>query len=185
MNGHYWIRCHYVDASALVKLVADDDGEKDGREDLRRYYWSHTANMYATSHSVTEALAVLKGKYKRGDIDRETYSEYVDRFLTRTIGGNLRVEDDEEIVPILSTVVRDESRRLIERYDIDFLDAFQLVVIMRGKFRHMVGASQTLLISADRGLAKAALAEGLASWCCLDASEPPRVEAPGWLRDQE
>jgi predicted nucleic acid-binding protein len=176
----YWVRCHYMDASALVKLIADDDSEKDGREALRDYYWKNTANMYATSHSVTEALSIFKGKYKRGIIQRHEYTRYVDKFLLRTIGANLRVQDDQERLPILSPTVRDEAKKLIENYDIDFFDAFQLVVIKRGQFQHMVGGSQTLLITADRDLARAARAEKLSAWCCLDEASPANIDPPTW-----
>jgi predicted nucleic acid-binding protein len=172
----HMIRCHYVDASALVKLIADDDAEKDGRAELREYYWKNTANMYATSHSVTEALSIIKGKYKRDKIDRDTYTEWVNKFLIQTIGANLRIEDDEEEAPILSQTVRSEAKLMIEKHDIDFLDAFQLIVIMRGRFRHMTDGSQTMLVTADRGLARAAKSEGLRSWCCLDEPMPHLTE---------
>jgi len=66
-----WVRCHYVDASTLVKLVAEDESERLGRQELREYYWANTANMYATSSSVTEAISVFKSKYARKQITRD------------------------------------------------------------------------------------------------------------------
>ena len=177
----YWIRCHYLDASALVKLVAEDEAERPGRQALRDYYWANTANVYSTSYSVTEALSAFKYKYVRKQISRDEYKDYVRRFLRLTIGANLRVEDD---IPILSGVVRDEAERMIDAYDIDFLDSFQLVVLKRGQFRHMVGGSKTVLITADRELANSARKEGLAVWYCVDEPAPPAVESPSWWIDQ-
>jgi predicted nucleic acid-binding protein len=181
----YWIRAHYLDASALVKLIAEDDAERPGREALRNYYWANAANVYSTSHSITEALSAFKHKWVRKEISGAQYKEYIDKFLTLTIGANLRVEDDEDVIPILSKEVGDEAERMIDAYDIDFLDCFQLIVIKRGHFRHMVGGSKTLLITADRNLAKAARKEGLSAWCCLDELVPPFVESPTWWADQQ
>jgi predicted nucleic acid-binding protein len=181
----YWIRSHYLDASALVKLVADDEAERPGRQPLRDYYWANAANVYSTSHSVTEALSAFKHKYVRKKINREQYKKYIHDFLKLTIGANLRVEDAEEEIPLLSPIVEQEAERMIDAYPIDFLDCFQLVVIKRGQFRHMVGGSKTLLITADRELAKAARRQGLSVWNCVDEPAPPLVESPAWWADQQ
>lgn len=171
------VRDHYMDASALVKLAVDTPDEEHGRAVLRDYYWNN-ANMLATSHSLTEALAVIKGKRKSGKLTPDQYWETVDRFIMHTIGARLRVRDDEELVPLLSPTVLGEANRLIFAYGIDFLDAFQLIVLRHGSSQHMIYNSQTLLINADRELTKAARAEGLAAWCCLDEPSPPLVKEP-------
>jgi predicted nucleic acid-binding protein len=181
----YWIRSHYLDASALVKLVADDEAERPGRQALRDYYWANAANVYSTSHSVTEALSAFKLKYRRKEISREQYKEYIEKFLKLTIGANLRVQDDEDVVHILSPTVSHEAERMIDEYDFDFLDCFQLVVLKLGQFRYMVGGSKTLLITADRELAKAARNEGLSVWYCVDEPVPPLVDSPAWWVDQQ
>jgi predicted nucleic acid-binding protein len=166
-----------------VKLVAEDDAERPGRQALRDYYWANAAsNVYSTSYSVAEALSAFKHKYVRKQISRDEYKDYVRKFLRLTIGANLHIEDD---VPILSTTVSEEAERMIDAYDIDFLDSFQLVVLKRGQFRHMVGGSKTVLITADRELAKAAHKEGLAVWYCVDEPAPPSIESPSWWVDQQ
>jgi predicted nucleic acid-binding protein len=91
-------------------------------------------------------------KYVRGRIARSEYKHYVREFLKLTIGLNLRIDE----VQVLSPVVRDEFERLIDTYDIDFLDCFQLVTIMHGKYRVLVDRSKSLLITADKKLAEAA-----------------------------
>jgi predicted nucleic acid-binding protein len=62
------IRVLYLDASALIKLVADDVDELPGRDAVRKYYWAHAAHVYSTSYSITEALSAFKLKYVRGRI---------------------------------------------------------------------------------------------------------------------
>jgi predicted nucleic acid-binding protein len=161
------VRALYLDASALVKLVADDVDELPGRDAVRAYYWPHAAHVYSTSYSITEAA--FKLKYVRRRIPRDKYKQYVREFLKLTIGLNLRIDE----VQILSPVVRNEFERLIDTYDIDFLDCFQLVTIMHGKYRVLVGGSKSLLITADKKLAEAARKESVDVWYCVDEPAPP------------
>ena len=162
------IRVLYLDSSALVKLVADDVDELPGRDAVRAYYWPHAAHVYSTSYSVTEALSAFKSKYVRGRIVRDVYKLYIREFLKLTIGSNLRIDE----VQILSPVVRDEFDRLIDTYDIDFLDCFQLVTIMHGEYGVLVGGSKSLLITADKKLAEAARKENVEAWYCVDEPAP-------------
>jgi predicted nucleic acid-binding protein len=168
MEGHYWCTPHYLDASALVKLVADDDSEEPGREVLRKYYWQHTANMYATSYCITEALSAFKGKRAKKVITEDQYISYVQTFIRLFLGANLRQDD----VPILSPIVFSETERLIKKYEIDFLDCFQIVTIMHGQFCHSGPNDQSILITADADLAKAARAEGARVWECRTEPAP-------------
>lgn len=77
----YSLKAHYLDASALVKVVADDPDEEPGRKALHDYLYgggSHEhAHMYATSLCVTEALSVYKRKFLRGQILEDKYIQYV------------------------------------------------------------------------------------------------------------
>ena len=167
MDPGYSVKAHYLDASALVKLVADDPDEEPGRDVLRKYYREHS-NRYATSCSVTEAFSAFKLKYVRGRIPEAQYIKYVHEFIRTVIGANLQIDE----VSILSPVVRSEAERLIKTYKIDFLDCFQIVTILQGRFRYMVAGSQSILITADRALAKAARAEGARVWECTTEPGP-------------
>jgi predicted nucleic acid-binding protein len=164
-----WCRPNYLDASALVKLVADDVDEEPGRTALRAYYWQNASSVYATSFSVAESLSAFKSKSLRGRISETEYIKYVRDFIRLTVGSNLRIDE----VPILSPVATHEAERLIKEHGIDFLDCLQIVTIMYGQFRYLGPNSKSLLITADRNLAKAARAEGVKVWECT--SEP----APG------
>lgn len=127
MTGVYSVKMHYLDASALVKLVADDPDEEPGRAVLRQYYRDHP-NRRATSYCVTETLSAFKSKYLRKRISEEQYIRYVKDFIGNVIGANLRIDE----VSILLPVVRTEAERLIKAHAIDFLDAFQIVTCCAG-----------------------------------------------------
>lgn len=168
MQIGYSVKAHYLDASALVKLVADDPDEEPGRDALRKYYREHSSR-YATSYCVTEAFSAFKGKFVRGRITEDQYIKYVQDFIRTVIGANLEINE----VSILSPVVHSEAERLIRTYKIDFLDCFQIVTILQGQFRYLGPQSKSILITADRGLATAARAEGARVWECT--SEPAPV----------
>jgi predicted nucleic acid-binding protein len=168
MQTGYSVKAHYLDASALVKLVADDPDEEPGRSLLRKYYREHS-NRYATSYCVTEALSAFKTKFLRGKITENEYLKYVQTFIRTVIGANLQIDE----VSILSPTVLSETERLIKTYKIDFLDCFQIVTILQGTFRHLGPESKSILITGDRDLAKAARAEGAKVWECT--SEPAPV----------
>lgn len=68
----YSVKAHCLDASALVKLVADDADEEPGREVLRTYYRNHSSR-YSTSFCVAEALSAFKQKFLRNKITRAEY----------------------------------------------------------------------------------------------------------------
>jgi predicted nucleic acid-binding protein len=122
MRTRYFVKAHYLDASALVKLVADDPDDEPGRDILRKYYREHS-NRYATSYSITEAFTAFKGKFVRGRIAESEYIKYVHDLIRTLIGVNLQVDE----VSILSPVVHTEAERIIKTYKVDFLDAFQIV----------------------------------------------------------
>lgn len=175
MDPNYWCKAHYLDASALVKLVADDPSEEPGRDVLRKYYWGHIASMYATSYCITEAFSAFKTKFLRGQITENQYIEYVRKFVRQFLGANLR----QDQVQILSPVVLSEAERLIKRHKVDFLDCFQIVTIMHGQFHALGPNSQSILITADEGLAKAARDEGVRVWECRTEPAPDIALAGG------
>jgi len=86
---------------------------------------------------------------------------YVQDFIRTIIGANLQIDE----VPILSAKILSAAERLIKTYRIDFLDCLQIVTIMQGQFRLGGPNSQSILITADRGLEKAA-PEGAKVWEC-------------------
>ncbi len=178
MTGHYWCVPRYYDASALVKLVADDTDEEPGQQVLRNDYWSHTASVYATSYCITEAFSAFKRKLDRGRISQAQYLKYLRDFRVQFLGCNLRQEE----LPLLSPIVATETERLITTYNIGFVDCFQIVTLRHGRYRVLGPNSQAILITADRGLAKAARAEGARVWECTREPIPGEV-IPSYVAD--
>ena len=163
-----WGKAHYLDASALVKLVAEDPDEEPGRDAVRKYYWGNRDSVYAISYCVTDAFSAFKIKSLRHRITEDQYIKYILEFRRLILGVNLRIDD----VPILSPIVSTEAERLIKKHNIDFLDCFQIVTILHGRFRVLGPNSRSILITADRDLAKAARAEGAKVWECTTEHAP-------------
>lgn len=160
------VKVHYLDASALVKLVADDPDEEPGRKNIRAFYQSNT-NFYATSHCLSEALGVLKRKYSCKKLTKDEYIKAVMDFISKTVGDKLRIDD----MPLLSPKLLAEAETLMAQHGLDFVDCVQIVTILHGQFSVLVGDSQSVLITADKKLAKVARTKGARVWLCTD--EPP------------
>jgi predicted nucleic acid-binding protein len=163
---HHSVRVHYFDASALVKLVAEDVDEKPGRDVLREYF-RNCASRYTTSFCIAEAFGAFKRKFQRKKISLEQYIDYV-RNLIREIVNHFKVDE----VPILSHDVVAKAEDLVAKYKIDFIDCCQIVTLTQGEFSFLVGPSQSILITADHALAVAARAEKAKVWECTSESAP-------------
>jgi len=162
------IKAHYLDASALVKLVADDQKEEPGRKTLREYYRQHTGFL-ATSHCVSETLNVLKVKHMyRHELSQADYLDTISRFIKGIIGGKLQIDE----LPILSPKLLQEAEILISKYGLDFVDCAQIVTVKHGRFSVLVGDSKSVLITADKELAKVAKKEGVRVWECTTEVPP-------------
>ena len=178
MESHA-VKICYLDASALVKLVADDPDEEPGRTAVRNYYYSH-ASMKATPYCVSEALSAFKHKFLHKKISRDEYIRYVKTFVGRIIGGNLEIDEPKSsewignYPPILSTLkLLDEAETLLNKHDLDFIDCVQIATIRHGKYSRGCGDSKSILITADRQLAEVARAEGARVWECTSEPPPP------------
>lgn len=147
------VKYHYLDASALVKLVAEDADEEPGRNELRTYYRDH--DLYCTtSYCIAEALSAFKLKWLRKKVTQDEYVRDVREFFRVVVSG-LTVDE----VP-LSLRVLDEAERLMKAHEIDFIDSIQVVTVLHGKLSVLTGDSRSLFITADRKLATAARQEG-------------------------
>ena len=159
------VRVHYFDASALVKLVAEDKAELPGREQLRAFFFG-PIQRYATSYCIAEALSAFKLKWLRKDSTEAEYLKNIREFF-RLVVSSLVVDE----VP-LSLQIQAEAERLVTAYKIDFIDSIQLVTVLQGRFSVFVRASQTLFVTADRRLANAARKEGAKVWLCTKGAVP-------------
>lgn len=158
------VKAHYLDASALIKLLIDIKEEEGGRESLRTYFNANTG-FHTTSLCFAEAFGVLKVKYfYKKEIRQEEYLKAVENL----IWGKIEIDD----VPIRQFEVFTEAKRLVSQYQIDLSDAMQIVTIMKGKYSVLCDRSKSILITADKLLAKAAREEGVRVWDCLTELGP-------------
>lgn len=65
-----------------------------------------------------------------------------------------------------------EVKRLVKQYNLDIVDAMQMVTVMKGKYSVYSSDSKSLFITADKDLAKAAKKEGILVWDCIDKPVP-------------
>jgi predicted nucleic acid-binding protein len=158
-----WARAHYLDASALVKLVADEPHSNAVRE----FFQSNT-NFHATALCLGEALGVLKGKWQRREITDATYFEATRRLIIDAWGKRIGLDSVEMLDPKIHADVEAMARK----HALDLSDALQLVTILKGRFSMLGPNSASVLITADKGLATAAAAEGVRAWNCSAGPAP-------------
>jgi predicted nucleic acid-binding protein len=130
---YYAIKVHYFDASALVKLVADDVDEEPGRSVLRQYHREHAHPGYTVSFCVAEALGALKLKFLRGKISETHYQKCV-RNLIRIIGNTFQIDELDVLLPF----VGNEFERLATKYKLDFIDCLQIATLKHGSIRRPI-----------------------------------------------
>lgn len=159
------IRIHYLDASAIVKLLIDEEGS----EVLRSYHGRDVGfQFHATSLCFAEALGVLKVKhFYRKEISEDDYLTACD-YLFGWAGDETELELED--VETKDRLVFTEAERLVKKYKIDVSDAFQIVSVKRNPLRRY--GNDLMLITGDGDLAKAACQEGIQVWNCVTEPEP-------------
>lgn len=157
------IRTHYLDASAIVKLLVNEQGS----EDVRKYFDKYS-NFCTTSIYFAETLGVLKKKYLREDIMQQDYLGACNLLMAQISGESIGIDDIE----IANRQTYLEVEKLAQKYNLDISDSFQIVTLKRGYFSILRGESEPMLITADKKLAKTARQEDLKVWYCVEEPEP-------------
>ena len=159
---------HYLDASALVKLViAESDSDK-----LRAY--CARAYLATTLLCFGEALGVLKAKWAHRHLTQEQYLAACEELFTRVRNSSLEIES----TPLLSSdprelrVIYQEVEALAQKYCLDISDALQLHALRTGAYSRLEGTARASLVTADGKLARAAKAEGMPVWDCVRDPAP-------------
>jgi predicted nucleic acid-binding protein len=176
MLGSGGIKVKYLDASALVKLVIDEDN----CHPLREFFNSNT-NFFATWLCLAEALGVLKSKWVGKQIKDISTKIETDKYFEATRNliiywrRLIELDDIELVDPSIPLKVE----RIARNYDLDYSDALQLITINGGRYSGIayeaspnVYESALVLITADKKLAYAATAEGIRVWNCTDGPAP-------------
>ena len=160
------LRPHFLDASALVKLVADEPGSGVFRKYFKSNSWFVTSQL-----CIAEALGVIKRHWQRGSMTDERYFAGAWEILfSNRDGGRIRLVPEH----LGQLEAFAEARRLSSAHDLDLSDALQLHVLRQGSLAPYCEGSQAVIVTADRALARAARAEGLLAWDCLAEAAPPR-----------
>jgi predicted nucleic acid-binding protein len=161
-----FLRPHYLDASALVKLVVDEEHAGRIRSYFDEYATLHT--FHATSVCVAEALSCLKVKYLyRKGLTQPQYLRACNILLSYLREGRISVMQSE----LENTVVFGRTITLAEKYGLDVSDAFQIVTV--SQMCSSLGPERApVLVTADNELAHAAQAEGLKVWNLLRDLKP-------------
>ena len=158
-------RANCFDASALLKIFTLEQGS----DLVRDYFNNRSPTKYTTPFCFYETLNVLKVKWLyRKEITNAEYTETAFR-LVAWFGASTRYAKD---IDLQDPNTFFKVRELSERHSLDLSDAFQILSVKEGYFSHLINDSQTVLVTADESLAKAARLEGIKSWYCLGEREP-------------
>jgi len=158
------VRANCFDASALLKRYVQEDGSE-----ILRAYWNRESTKFTTSLCFYEALTKLKHfHFRRKAINWAEYNKATLELYAWYRAMEKKIRD----LDFLSPEVFFAAQRTAEKHGLDLSDAFQIHSVKEGFFSNMCGDSETILVTADRGLAKAARAEGLRVWSILDDPAP-------------
>jgi len=151
------VRTHCLDASALIKHYIKEHGSAD-----LSAYLQGQANWYTTPFCLFEALSVLKAKFKnKNRPDAITEDEYHSAGFSMLADFDVRSKHLRDL-DFINPLVFSEVQSICRKYPmLDFSDAFQILSVKKGYYSHFCGDSQTVLVTADADLAKAAELEGL------------------------
>ena len=154
---------HFLDASAAVKLVLDEDDAAK----VRNYFAKKRGGYWITDVCLVEALGVLKRNKKR--LGLNSYLSRCSMLISYIRNGRINlVETELQKIPIWN-----DTERIAKKYDkLDVSDALQIVTVQTHITRNFADDSKTILITADFELAAAARNEGLRAWYCVSEDAP-------------
>jgi predicted nucleic acid-binding protein len=145
---------YLFDATALVKLVVDEQGSRAIRQ-----LCSTPEVIRTTWLCLAEAYGVVKRHWQKEKWTAERYcgkifdlQHYVQRRIKLEGSINLSQRDFRE------------TERIHGQYRIDFSDALLVVVLRSGLYAHLTGNSKPVLVTSDKNLFRAARAEGIMTW---------------------
>jgi len=163
MSPKLCCKWHYLDASAIVKLYADEAGSSA----LHRFRNANT-NFCTTPICLAEALCAFSKKRTHEEMSVEQYFSAVCRLLTDAWGKRIEIDD----IAYVNAVVQAEVETTAKKHSLDISDALLLVTILKGPRSNAELGSRSVLITANRNLAIAAGSEDVRVWNCIDGSMP-------------
>lgn len=157
-------RADFFDASALVRLYVDEPGATE----VRIYFQSRTTK-YTTQFCFYEALSVLKSNWR--DKGRLTKEQYLNAAYNLTVWYNASAQEIDDL-DFRDLQIFRKARLIAESNALDLSDAFQILSVKYGYFSPLVNESQTVLVTADKILARVARQEDLRVWSVLEEAAP-------------
>ena len=163
-----WIKVHYLDACAVVRIFIEEEGSKE----LKKYF-EMESNFWMTSICFIEALGVLKKKcFYEKLIMKKEYLDACDELMVTIEEKIIRIDE----FSITNSETFREVEKLVEQYEkIDVSDAFQIVSIKHSWLSKFTEIPQPVLITADKELAKVARKEGLNAWYIINEPYPKKI----------
>jgi predicted nucleic acid-binding protein len=157
-------RANFFDASALVKVFARETDSAP----VRSYWDNRSPTKYTSPFCFYEALTVLKVLWMyRKALTQDEYHRAAER-LVAWFAASSRYNKD---LDLHDPAILRSARELAQTYSLDLSDAFQILCVKQGRYSRLVNRSQTVLVTADEALAKAARSESLKVWYCLGEPE--------------
>lgn len=157
-------RADFFDVSALVKYYCNEP-----RSEVLRQYFNSRPTKYTTPFCFYEAMNILKGKWKyKNQLSRDEYLLVTSNLTSWYGASSNNIKDLDFTNPLIFKNAKD----LVERTELDLSDAFQILSVKYGYFSPLVRESQTILITADKLLAKTAREEGLRAWSIMEEEAP-------------
>ncbi|MBZ0134243.1 MAG: type II toxin-antitoxin system VapC family toxin [Rhodocyclaceae bacterium] len=158
-------RANFFDASALAKVFAREPDSAP----VRLYWDTSSPTKYTSPFCLYEALTTLKVLWMyRKTITEEKYHQAAERLIV-WFSASSRYNKD---LDLHDAAVLRAARDMAQRYSLDLSDAFQILCVKEGRYSRLVDRSQTVLVTADEALAKAARSEGLKAWYCIGEPAP-------------
>lgn len=158
-----WVKPHYMDASALVKLFVEEEGS-----DTVRNYFNNKTTFCTTSICFAEALGALKRKYEKRKITQEVYLKACNQLVAHISLKAIELDD----IGITDRRTYWKVDKTAEKHNLDISDALQILTLKEGYFSKLAGKSRPILITADSKLAEAARQEKLRVWYFMEEEEP-------------
>jgi predicted nucleic acid-binding protein len=113
---------------------------------------------------------VLKREFLKGNLSKTAYRASTRKLISSLQDKTKYFEIHRE--DFLESGIFREADHLVEKYEIDFVDALQVVTVNHS-WPLLAGNSRPLLITADDRLAEVASAVGIMTWNCMVADLPP------------
>ena len=158
------LRPNYLDASALVKLVIDEEYSPR----VRAFVFAPEQSWrVCTIYCFVEALGALKRQHAQGQLSERSYIAGSRRLVRLAKNDYIKLIEGD----FPSAASFTEAEKMVKTHGIDFLDAFQLISV-KGSWRYLASPSQPILVTADGKLSEAAEKEGLKCWYCRETHGP-------------